>query len=486
MNKDKIDVALFFIAKLITGVLGILTITMISKFLPVDAYGNYSLITGISNALISIFIGWIGSSLLRYYIDYQNSKKERRKLIANTWIFTVAMILLILLIEIAIGYITKTIPIIPYLFNTSYYVISFSLVEIMEKAFRASGKTKIYALCTILQSAINILIFILLSTTNLDAVNMALISIASSRLFFVIVAIITLSFIIPITKIKLDKALLKKFLHFGIPMIGVWGISWLLNYCDRYIIALFYSTSEVGLYDMSYKIAEDTINIIVSSFTLAIYPILIKLWKTKGKKSVADKLTKFTKYYCLLVIPSVIGIISISNNLYGTVIDEKYIGGSEVIAPISIGMFFNGLTAIYNKVWQLNEKTKNILKIMLISLILNIALNLIFIPLFGFIAAAYTTLFSYIISFTITYTLSKREISIKVDIIGFLKTITATVLMYILIIILNTFIGNTFFTLIIKIIIAAVFYGILNIVFKNLDGLTVKRRKHGTGNNRNI
>ena len=259
-------------------------------------------------------------------------------------------------------------------------------------------------------------------------------------------------------------------------MIGVWGVSWILNYCDRYIIALSSNSYNVGIYDMAYKIAENSINMIISAFTLAIFPILITVWKKQGKEAVEIKTKEVLKYFFILVLPATFGLIIISNKLFGTIIDSSYAQGSKVIILVSLGMLFNGLNSILNKIWQLDEKTKNIFYIMLISVVINIILNIIFIPKFGIVAAAYTTLISYIISVIITYIKVSKNFKIMIDIFSLLKSIFCTVVMGITLLLINNHV-NSFIGLLSEIILAILIYGIISVLTKNIDIKTIIRRR---------
>ena len=78
MSNEKKDIGLFFIYKIIIGVIGLLLVTFYSSLIDPSDYGDYSLISGFVSALISIFIGWIGSSSLRYYIDYEKYYRDMK------------------------------------------------------------------------------------------------------------------------------------------------------------------------------------------------------------------------------------------------------------------------------------------------------------------------------------------------------------------------------------------------------------------------
>ena len=474
MKKDKIDIILFFVSKIIIGFLSLISVTIYSRMLSTAEYGNYSLISGLCNALVSIFIGWIGSSSLRYYIDYE--EKDKKKFFTNVFYYTFAMILVIIFIELIIGFFSNKLPIYTYILQVIFLTFSISFAEVFEKIFRASQKTLKYSISIIVQSLATVLFVIVSVKVFKDGTNAMLISMSTARLIFIIISAIFVGFGFKIGKNSFDKKTLKKFLNYGIPMIGVWGVSWLLNYCDRYIIVQFYSSSEVGIYDMACKIAENSLNVIITSFTLAVYPILIRRWKEQGKEYVEDMIKIVINYYMLLIVPAVAGLMLISKKLYLGILDPKYIPGHLTIIITSIGLAVNGFISIINKVWQLNEKTKKILYIMIISVVANIILNILLIPKYGITMAAITTLASYIISLIITYFQVSKEFTIKLDYKSILKTFICTCIMSIFICLFNNIVSNTLM-LIIEIIIAILIYIISSILLKNINIKQLRKGK---------
>ena len=65
--------------------------------------------------------------------------------------------------------------------------------------------------------------------------------------------------------------------------------------------------------------------------------------------------------------------------------------------PIAAGVFFTSYANIYSDIAIYYKKTKYVMYPTLVAAIANIILNYIFINIFGYQAAAYTTLISYIL-----------------------------------------------------------------------------------------
>lgn len=461
----KKDVSLYFISKVVVGILGIIIIKLYSTLLDPSSYGEYSLVAGFISVLMCIFTGWIGSSALRYYDEYKDRKPF---FFANILYYIICMLLATFVIIVLASFLSKSIPIKEYFPFVVFLNIAFSLQDIFEKLLRAAEKTKWYLIASTIQAVSSVVIFYVLAKfMSFDTISIFLSS-SLSKLLFVLISVFCLHFFLNFHFVKMDHQLLKKFLKYGIPMIGVWGVGWILNYCDRYIIAIYGNTYDVGIYDISYKISENTINIIISSFTLAIFPILIKAWNNGGKEAIKSKLTECLKYYFMLTLPAIIGIALIVDKIYLGLIDSQYMSGKYIIIIISISCFFNGINNILNKIWQLNEKTKNIFYIMTISVIINILLNFLLIPRYGMIAASITTLVSYFFTTFVTYFFVRKEIHIQLDYISLFKILFACMVMSIFLIIFNNVVHNLFL-LCLEVILAVIIYFSVNIVLKNID-----------------
>ena len=75
---------------------------------------------------------------------------------------------------------------------------------------------------------------------------------------------------------------------------------------------------------------------------------------------------------------------------------RKYKAAVYVIPPVMLGYIAQMLYTMYVNIEFYHKKQKQIMKGTMAAALLNIILNLIFIPLFGYVAAAYTTLAGYI------------------------------------------------------------------------------------------
>jgi len=86
----------------------------------------------------------------------------------------------------------------------------------------------------------------------------------------------------------------------------------------------------------------------------------------------------------------------------------KYYEGAKILPLVALGTFFLGLNQRFGKGLSLCKKTRFFMYSLIISGSLNLGLNLLFIPKYGYIAAAATTLISYAFLLLLTIVFSRR------------------------------------------------------------------------------
>jgi O-antigen/teichoic acid export membrane protein len=90
----------------------------------------------------------------------------------------------------------------------------------------------------------------------------------------------------------------------------------------------------------------------------------------------------------------------------------KYHAGLIVLPVITVGCFFNSAWHLYGRHFIVSKKTYYITYLGILSALVNIGLNALFIPMYGYKVAAYTTLFSFIFMLIMSVLVTKYIIKI--------------------------------------------------------------------------
>ena len=241
-------------------------------------------------------------------------------------------------------------------------------------------------------------------------------AIFASLIIRIIVFLIVFAYIIKKVSIKVPNfSLVKKYLHFGLPTI-VNGVSyWVVTSVDRYIIGFFLGVLFVGYYAPAYSIAMLLMFFIIPiSFVLS--AVLPKFFDDNNINEVKNYLSHSLKYYLLIMIPAVFGISILSRQLLTVLSTNEIATNAYFVVPfIAVSILLYGVTSLISHVLLLVKKTRLIAIIWAIAAFLSIGLNVIFIPIFGIIAAAVITLISYLCALILIWHFAFKEFKFKID-----------------------------------------------------------------------
>lgn len=181
-------------------------------------------------------------------------------------------------------------------------------------------------------------------------------------------------------------------LGFNIPLIPHYLSQTILNHSDRLMIGKIIGSKEAGIYSLAYSIA--TIMILVNTSLQNTYNPWV--YKKIKEKSFSD-IRKISNILLLIVGISNFILVIFAPEAIRIFATEAYYEAIWIIPPISIGVVLMFVYCLFANVEMYFGKTNYMMFASLIGAIVNIILNIIFIPIFGYIAAAYTTSICYMI-----------------------------------------------------------------------------------------
>lgn len=196
--------------------------------------------------------------------------------------------------------------------------------------------------------------------------------------------------------IKGKKFFVKKYwkfaLAFNIPLIPHYLSSTVLSQADRIMINNFIGSDKAGIYSVAYS-GSMVIKIIQSSINKSFVPWTYKTLKDKKY----DRLAEISNHILIFVGLLVLLLILFAPEAISVLAPEEYHDSVWVVPPVAASVFFMFLYTLFANVEFYFEKNKFIMIASVIAAILNIGLNYLFLPIFGYLVAGYTTLISYII-----------------------------------------------------------------------------------------
>lgn len=178
---------------------------------------------------------------------------------------------------------------------------------------------------------------------------------------------------------------------FNLPLIPHYLSTMILNQGDRIIIQKLVSASAVALYSVAYNVGMLT-QLITNAIAQAITPWLYQCLK---KKEYAD-INKKLKNLMIVVLCVSFMLMMFAPEVVWLFASKEYASAVYVIPPVAASVFFIFVYTIYSNFEFYFEKRAFVAIASFVSAIVNIVLNYLLIPSYGYVAAGYTTLFCYV------------------------------------------------------------------------------------------
>ena len=188
-----------------------------------------------------------------------------------------------------------------------------------------------------------------------------------------------------------SKQYWKYALLFNLPLIPHYLSNYVLNQSDRVMIGRMVGNTQAAYYSVAYTISTMMV-LITGAIINSLTPYTYKALEKNDEYSI--------KCVTKPIVVAVAGLSFVTMAFAPEVIrifgGEKYLDAIYVIPPIAASVFFIFLYSLFSNIEYYFQKTRFIAFATCISAIVNLILNFIFIKIYGYYAAGYTTLVCYI------------------------------------------------------------------------------------------
>ena len=431
-------------AEVISKVLQIFIFIYLARTFGKDGFGIFSF--GLSFAFIIVIIANFGLSALLVREISRNkrlvSKYLSNALVSKIFLSIITFFLTYVFLNI-MDYPPET-KIVAYILVIFAIIQSFT--DLFYSIFQAFEKMYFDSIIKVLRMIILITLIYYAIKNDLGLVTSSLIFPITEIFILLIAATIVYT---KFTKIsfeftyKFSKSLLKKSSLFCLT-IGFVGI---YTYIDSVMLSKIRSTTEVGIYAAAANIIIALI-FIPMMYGNAIYPVISRFF-ISSKSSLKYAYERSFKYMLILGLPISAGVYILSDKIISIVYGSEYFASVAVLSILSWYLFLRFLNVVSGfTLASINKQSSRVLS-QGIAVLINIILNLIFIPKYGFIGAAIATVITEIAFFIIyMHFITKYGLGVKLTRI-FVKPIIATAIM----IFALSFIGNLFISIVLGIIV---------------------------------
>lgn len=405
------DTIIYFVTTILNQSIPFVLIPIITKEFTIDDVGELSLFN-IFNLIFSTVTAFSLNAYLQYI--YYRKKEEVPVTIWN--ILVVALfaniilgILNVLILQNVYVYIDLPIYYAWWVPISSFFSLIYFLYLIL---LRNQGKAKQFGVLSTIMTLCNFgLSLYLIYYTSLMWESRAIPAIVLPIVFgvFTFYRLLKENFII----FKFNKQLIKKALIYSLPFLGIVLLRQVLDFSDRYVLDYFCGLAELGIYDMGYKIGM-LVYVAINSFHLVFVPKVYEYFSLLEKEATTTlrhKIVSMFHIYFVIIIAITLVVILVGKFLFAiNYINPKFSDSIYIVTPIAVSYLFYALYTISGVI--IGQTFKNIYNLYVVSIgiIINLVLNAIYIPEYGGLAAAWSTLITFVVMYIITFIIASRII----------------------------------------------------------------------------
>lgn len=429
-------IGLIGLTNILVSLSSIILLPIITKNLSIQDYGIWVQVN-ITMGLIPVLATFgLPYSMVRFLASMKDKEKIQEGFYSITLVVVLASLIISLFMFLFSKIIAESIfggnlsialllPFMSFVCTLSYVIFSY---------FRTFQQMKLYSLFTFLQAYLTVGV-----VAYIVAIGYGIFEAIFGLLIIQLVLFIMMYiFILHQIGLKIPKFKnIREYISFGVPTIPGNLSTWIVDLSDRYIIGIILGMAYVGYYSPGYTLGN-MIVMFMAPFATILTPMLSSYHDESDVKNIDITLKYSLKYLLLLSIPAVFGLSLLSKSILTLLTTPEIALNSYLITPfIAVSAFLYGVYGIISHILVIEKKTKIIGTMWIIAGLLNIILNILFVPYFGIIAAAIMTLIAYTFTFIVTLYYSLKYHKFEFDLRFILKSIAASMVMSLIIVLVN-------------------------------------------------
>ena len=401
------NTVIFTVGKFVSKMLVFLMMPLYTACLSEAQYSTADLITQLANLLIPLACLGIAEGLFRNAAAKEGDKEaffsSGMAILAISSAGFLLLSPLLLLLEYFASYVWLIV----------IFVLCSNFHSVCAQYVCAIGRTKTFAFQGILNTALNIgfnLLFLLGFGMKIEGY---VLSVVCADFVTTLVLIVYCRLWRAFSFKKISRKIMGEMLRFSLPLIPTTVFWWITGVSDRYLVARMRSDAENGLYAAAYKIPT-LLTYMVSVFNEAWRLSAVK--ESDDPDACADFFGKVFRYYVAIVFVGGAGLIAFAKVASVLLFADSYYQAWLYVPILVLATVFTSFDSFLATAYFTKKKTMVSFYTSMVGAILNVVLNLIWIPSWGAVGASVATFVSYFAVFILRAATMHRFIRFNLQI----------------------------------------------------------------------
>lgn len=399
-------------ANIVQGVVGFLAIILFTRLLSPEDFGRYALAFSVMTLAHVAVFSWLEAAMARFWAAQTPGAAQGH----FASLYRTAFVLSAGFLAVT-GLVVWLLPTDP-LFKLALAVglagaPARCLVKLAQERFRAEGEVAKSARLDMAVTAGGLAIGVGFALAGAGG--------AAPLLGLGLAPLAALPFVLP-GELKqarggtFEAGRVRDYAMYGYPIAASLALTVVLSSTDRFVLDAYLGEAAVGAYHASYSIANRTLDVLFLWLGTAGQPALVMALERGGAERLKVAAREQLSTFLLVGLPAAAGVALVARPLSEVLIGEELRTAAASVTPwIALSALLFGLTAYYfGQAFTLGKKTKRLLVAMAVPAGLNVILNLILVPQFGLMGAAWATAASFGAGMIATWMIGRRVVALPI------------------------------------------------------------------------
>jgi O-antigen/teichoic acid export membrane protein len=179
-------------------------------------------------------------------------------------------------------------------------------------------------------------------------------------------------------------------LAFSLPLFLSGFVTFFMNWTDTLLVGYYLDSAQVGIYQSAFVLAT-SIGMFQSAIAMSLYPNFSSLLSDRKYDTIRTRYRSSAKWISILTIAPAIYLAVFPISSLTLLFGQEFAPGAEALVILALGQFLGVAVGPATVSLKTLGQSKYVLVTFLISLFVNLLLNVVLIPLIGILGAAVGT-----------------------------------------------------------------------------------------------
>ncbi|MCZ6776428.1 MAG: flippase [Ignavibacteria bacterium] len=390
------NTALILGTRAVNTVIGIATVSLLTRFLGLTDFGTYEIIFAYVVIAANIVEFGFRPILTR---EISRGREEVDLVVGNVMMVKFLLALAtVAVVNLMVHFLGQDPRLSKLMLIYSLGIILFS-VSVFESTFAANLNVKVPSFLRTAQRILLLALILLVIYAQGSLVHIVIVELVAGSLYLLFGYLLSLKYLKPAFVFK--PALWKEFVQLSWPVGAFAVLDQLLRKVDIIILSSLTDAVSVGIYSLAARLTQ-FLELFVFAVMVSVFPLLCKYYVSeKGKFETLWRL--IFKYSMAFITLVCLVIFYVARPLVVAVGGEEFADASLALQLLIWSQIFVYARVISGHIFVAIDQQRLSVVLALLAVIANIVLDYLLIPQMGYLGACWATLISYSLVFPLAY-----------------------------------------------------------------------------------